>query len=53
MAVVLVLLVIFGFISADNMAKRQTKDIETIIQKNLLCQNRHLGTYTPLKTTVN
>ena len=33
MAVVLVLLVIFGFISADNMAKRQTKDIETIIQK--------------------
>ncbi|HDG6063227.1 TPA: sensor histidine kinase [Staphylococcus aureus] len=49
MAVVLVLLVIFGFISADNMAKRQTKDIETIIQKIYYAKNRHLGTYTPLK----
>ncbi|WP_202471547.1 sensor histidine kinase, partial [Escherichia coli] len=31
------------------MAKRQTKDIETIIQKIYYAKNRHLGTYTPLK----
>ncbi|UMT80844.1 sensor histidine kinase [Staphylococcus roterodami] len=48
MIIVLFLLVIFGFVSADNMAKRQTKDIETIIQKIYYAKNRHLGAYTPL-----
>ncbi|WP_349421027.1 sensor histidine kinase [Staphylococcus felis] len=49
MGIVLVLLVIFGFISADNMAKRQTSDIEAIIQKIYYAKNRHLDAYTPLK----
>ena len=33
MGFVLILLVIFGYVSADRMARRQTKDIETIVQK--------------------
>ena len=52
MAVVLVLLVIFGFISADNMAKRQTKDIETIIQKFTMPKSSSRYIYA-FKTTVN
>lgn len=33
MGVVLILLVIFGYISADRMAKRQSEDIEAIVRK--------------------
>ncbi|MCO6339175.1 sensor histidine kinase [Staphylococcus epidermidis] len=49
MGFVLILLVIFGYVSADRMARRQTKDIETIVQKIYYAKNRHLGNYTPLK----
>lgn len=50
MGVVLILLVIFGYISADRMAKRQSEDIEAIVRKIDDAKNRHLGSYEPLKT---
>lgn len=49
MGVVLILLVIFGYISADRMAKRQSEDIEAIVRKIDDAKNRHLGSYEPLK----
>ena len=36
MGVVLILLVIFGYISADRMAKRQSEDIEAIVRKLMM-----------------
>ncbi|WP_434706620.1 hypothetical protein, partial [Mycobacterium tuberculosis] len=49
MGVVLIMLVIFGYISADRMAKRQSEDIEAIVRKIDDAKNRHLGSYEPLK----
>ena len=49
MGVVLILLVIFGYIRADRMAKRQSEDIEAIVRKIDDAKNRHLGSYEPLK----
>lgn len=48
MTVVLIILIIVGFMSAHQMAQRQTRDIETIIQKIYYAKNRHLGPYEPL-----
>ncbi|MBI5974829.1 sensor histidine kinase [Staphylococcus canis] len=49
MSIVLILLVLLGYVSANKMAQRQTEDIEAIIQKIDAAQHRKLGHYTPLK----
>ncbi|AKS66196.1 histidine kinase [Staphylococcus schleiferi] len=48
MGLVLILFILFGLFNAHNMAKRQTQDIEAIIQRIYYAKNRHLGRYQPL-----
>ncbi|EGQ1772178.1 sensor histidine kinase [Staphylococcus pseudintermedius] len=43
-----VLLMIFGFMNAHRMAKRQTRDIELMIDRINQAQRRELGAYQPL-----
>ncbi|ARJ50706.1 sensor histidine kinase [Staphylococcus lutrae] len=43
-----ILLLIFGFINAHTMARKQTKDIELMIRRINDAQHRQLGVYQPL-----
>lgn len=48
MSIAFVLLMIFGFMNAHRMARRQTRDIELMINRINQAQRRELGTYEPL-----